>query len=42
LTFDQVTPVKTATPHDKFEAIARSICDVLSQRWLKVEPCPVE
>jgi glycogen phosphorylase len=37
LTFDQVTPVKTATPRDKFEAIARSIRDVLSQRWLKTE-----
>lgn len=37
LTFDQVTPVETATPRDKFEAVARSIRDVLSQRWLKTE-----
>jgi glycogen phosphorylase len=37
LTFDQVTPVKTATPRDKFEAVARSIRDVLSQRWLETE-----
>ena len=35
LTFDQVMPVKTASPRDKFEAIARSVRDVLSQRWLK-------
>ena len=27
----------SATPRDKFEAIARSIRDVLSQRWLKTE-----
>jgi glycogen phosphorylase len=37
LTFDQVTPVKTAKPRDKFEAVARSIRDVLSQRWLETE-----
>ena len=37
LTFDQVVPVTSATPRDKFEAIARSIRDVLSQRWLKTE-----
>ena len=30
LTFDRVTPVGAATPRDKFEAIARSIRDVLS------------
>ena len=35
LTFDQVMPVKTASPRDKFEAIAHSVRDVLSQRWLK-------
>jgi len=33
LTFDHVIPVSSATPCDKFEAIARSIRDVLSQRW---------
>ena len=37
LTFDQVIPVSAATPRDKFEAIARSVRDVLSQRWLKTE-----
>ena len=37
LTFDRVTPIKTATPRDKFEAIAHSIRDVLSQRWIKTE-----
>src|SRR5262245_27347363 len=37
LTFDQVVPVTSATLRDKFEAIARSIRDVLSQRWLKTE-----
>src|SRR3974390_940710 len=37
LTFDQVMPVKSAAPRDKFEAIAHSVRDVLSQRWLKTE-----
>src|SRR5262245_19586472 len=37
LTFDQVVPVTSATLRDKFEAVARSIRDVLSQRWLKTE-----
>jgi len=37
LTFDHVVPVQAATPRDKFEAVARSIRDVLSQRWLKTE-----
>jgi glycogen phosphorylase len=37
LTFDHVTPIKTATPRDKFEAIAHSIRDVLSQRWIRTE-----
>jgi starch phosphorylase len=37
LTFDQVIPVSAASPRDKFEAIARSIRDVLSQRWIKTE-----
>jgi starch phosphorylase len=35
LTFDQVIPVNEAAPRDKFEAVARSIRDVLSQRWLQ-------
>ncbi|HTD88985.1 MAG TPA: glycogen/starch/alpha-glucan phosphorylase [Candidatus Binatia bacterium] len=37
LTFDQVIPIAQATPRDKFEAIAHSIRDVLSQRWVKTE-----
>jgi len=37
LTFDQIIPVQSATPRDKFEAIAHSIRDLLSQRWLKTE-----
>jgi len=37
LTFDQVMPIASATARDKFEAVARSIRDVLSQRWLKTE-----
>ncbi len=37
LTFDQVTPTAKATPRDKFEAIARAVRDLLSQRWLKTE-----
>ena len=37
LTFDQIIPASTATHRDKFEAVAHSIRDVLSQRWLKTE-----
>jgi starch phosphorylase len=37
LTFDHVVPVAAATPRDKFEAIARSVRDVLSQRWIRTE-----
>ena len=37
LTFDQVVPVAAATPRDKFEAVARSVRDLLSQRWIKTE-----
>jgi starch phosphorylase len=37
LTFDQIVPVSHATARDKFEAIARSLRDLLSQRWLKTE-----
>jgi starch phosphorylase len=37
LTFDQVIPHEEVTPRDSFEAIARSVRDVLSQRWLKTE-----
>jgi len=37
LTFDQVVPVPTATPRARFEAVARSVRDLLSQRWIKTE-----
>jgi starch phosphorylase len=37
LTFDLVTPAARVTPRDRFEAIAHSVRDVLSQRWLKTE-----
>src|SRR5258705_7074302 len=37
LTFDQVIPVSAATQRDRFEAIAHSFRDVLSQRWIKTE-----
>jgi starch phosphorylase len=37
LTFDQVIPNAKATARDKYEASARSVRDVLSQRWLKTE-----
>jgi starch phosphorylase len=37
LTFDHVIPVRQATPRDRFEAVARSVRDILSQRWLKTE-----
>jgi starch phosphorylase len=37
LTFDRVVSVESATARDRFEAIARAIRDVLSQRWLKTE-----
>ncbi|MGO8953243.1 MAG: glycogen/starch/alpha-glucan phosphorylase [Rhodomicrobium sp.] len=37
LTFDQVIPPAEVTARDSFEAIARSVRDLLSQRWLKTE-----
>ena len=37
LTFDQVIGPAEVTPRDSFEAIAHSVRDVLSQRWLKTE-----
>jgi starch phosphorylase len=36
-TFDQVIAETETTERDKFEAVARSVRDVLSQRWLKTE-----
>ena len=37
LIFDRVVPVWSATLRDKFEAVAHSVRDVLSQRWLHTE-----
>jgi glycogen phosphorylase len=37
LTFDRVVALEAATPRDKFEAVAQSVRDILSQRWLKTE-----
>ena len=37
LMFDQVLPLAKATSRDKFEALARSVRDVLAERWLQTE-----
>ena len=37
LTFDDVIPVEEAGPRERYEAIARSVRDVLSQRWIATE-----
>src|SRR3954469_18610262 len=37
LLFDKVVDISVATARDRFEAIARSVRDVLSQRWLLTE-----
>src|SRR4051812_4222051 len=37
LLFDRVAPVAAASPRDRFEAVARSVRDLLSQRWIKTE-----
>jgi starch phosphorylase len=37
LFFDNVIDSSAATPRDKFEALARSVRDVLSQRWVLTE-----
>jgi starch phosphorylase len=37
LAFDQIAPVEQASQRDKFEAVAASIRDLLSQRWLLTE-----
>jgi starch phosphorylase len=37
LTFDQVAPLAAAGAREKFEAVARSVRDVLSQRWVLTE-----
>ena len=37
LIFDHVLDPERATQHEQFEAAARSVRDVISQRWLKTE-----
>src|SRR5262252_4705768 len=37
VTFDQVIPETRVTARDRFEAVARSVRDVLSQRWIKTK-----
>jgi glycogen phosphorylase len=37
LLFDNVTDIRNADARDRFEAIARSVRDVLSQRWIRTE-----
>jgi starch phosphorylase len=37
LVFDDVISLQSATPHQRFEAFARSVRDVLSQRWVRTE-----
>src|SRR5262245_7137957 len=37
LLFDNVIDLGAATPRDRFEALARSVRDVLSQRWVLTE-----
>src|SRR6266566_5113253 len=37
LIFDNVIALETAGPRERFEAFARSVRDVLSQRWVRTE-----
>ena len=37
LIFDHVTPAGSASRRDKFEAVAGSVRDLLSQRWIGTE-----
>jgi starch phosphorylase len=37
LTFDNVVGLAAASPHDRFEAFARGVRDILSQRWVLTE-----
>jgi starch phosphorylase len=37
LLFDNVVDPATKNPRDRYEAVARSVRDVLSQRWLRTE-----
>ena len=37
LLFDSVTPITAASARERFEAFARSVRDILSQRWILTE-----
>ena len=37
LVFDNVVDLAAASPRERFEAFARSVRDILSQRWIKTE-----
>src|SRR5208282_907850 len=37
LVFDNVIALQAAGPRERFEALARSVRDVLSQRWVRTE-----
>ena len=37
LVFEKVVDPETADPRERFEALARSVRDVLSQRWINTE-----
>ena len=37
LLFDNVMDVKSAGPREQFEAFAKSVRDILSQRWVRTD-----
>ena len=37
LLFDNVVDVSQAAMRDRFEAVARSVHDIISQRWIRTE-----
>src|SRR4051794_23350456 len=37
LIFDNVVPLAVAGPRERYEAFARSVRDILSQRWVRTE-----
>ena len=37
LTFDNVVPIEDSGPREQYEAFARSVRDILSQRWIRTE-----
>jgi starch phosphorylase len=40
LVFDNIVALGAAGPHERFEAFARSVRDILSQRWVLTELGP--